>query len=372
MNSGLQRIDLLGGSKSTSYLASPLYVGLNQPILGYNSFKWNKKIEPIRYEEAKSIYLEDMELLSIRATSLFFDLLLAQISLDIAANNQANNDTIYKITKGRFNYGKIAENELLQMELRLLNSNNEFEQAKLDLEITTFALKSFLGMKDNEGFELIPPIDLHRFKVDYARALEEALGNRSTAIAFDRRVYEAQSELGKVKAENRMSVDVYAVYGLTQSGPDIESAYQNPEDQQKLVVGLQLPILDWGLAKGKVKMAESNMELIQTKVDQERIDFEKDLYLKVMQFNMQMSQLRIASKADTIGQKRFEVSKQRYLIGKIDITELNLAQEEKDMARKSYISSLRRFWNSYFEIRKLTLYDFLKNEKIEVDYKLLF
>ncbi|MBT7995528.1 MAG: TolC family protein, partial [Bacteroidetes bacterium] len=133
-----------------------------------------------------------------------------------------------------------------------------------------------------------------------------------------------------------------------------------------------LPILDWGLAKGRSKMAESNMELIQTRVDQDRIDFEKELYLKVMQFNMQMTQLLIASKADTIGQKRFKVSKHRYLIGKIDITDLNLAQEEKDMARKNYISTLRLYWDSYFEIRRLTLFDFLKNERIDVDYSLLY
>ncbi|MBT4338900.1 MAG: TolC family protein [Bacteroidetes bacterium] len=372
MNSGLQRIDLLGGSKSTSYLASPLYIGISQPIWGFNAYKWSKRIEPIKYQEAKSVYLEDMERLSIRATALFFDLLLAQISYEIASNNQANNDTIYKITKGRYNLGKIAENELLQMELRLLNSNNELEQSKLQVEITTFALKSFLGIKNDERFKLIPPIDCKRFTVDYKLALSEALENRSEAISFDRRVYEAQSELEKVKADNRLSVDVYAVYGLTQSGPDIETTYRNPEDQQKLMVGLQLPILDWGLAKGRSKMAESNMELIQTRVDQDRIDFEKELYLKVMQFNMQMTQLLIASKADTIGQKRFKVSKHRYLIGKIDITDLNLAQEEKDMARKNYISTLRLYWDSYFEIRRLTLFDFLKNERIDVDYSLLY
>ncbi|MBT3302867.1 MAG: hypothetical protein HN921_02875 [Bacteroidetes bacterium] len=66
------------------------------------------------------------------------------------------------------------------------------------------------------------------------------------------------------------------------------------------------------------------------------------------------------------------MSKHRYLIGKIDITDLNLAQEEKDMARKNYISTLRLYWDSYFEIRRLTLFDFLKNERIDVDYSLLY
>jgi outer membrane protein len=368
VNSGLERIDLLGDTRSTSYLSSPLYLGVSQPVFGYNAFKWDKKIEPLKYKEAESKYIESMEQLAIRATNLFFDLLLAEINLEIAELNQANNDTIYKITRGRYNYGKIAENELLQMELALLNSNNKLEEARLNVQIAAFALKSFLGMKTDEDLTLQSPVHLHHFKVEYPLALEQALENRAASIGFERQLLEAQSELQKVKADNRISVDVYAMYGLTQSAPDIESAYQDMQDQQKLMLGLQMPIIDWGLSKGKVKMAESNKELVSTRVEQSKTDFKKEVYLKVMQFNMQSQQLMIAAKADTIGQKRFEVSKQRYLIGKIDITELNIAQEEKDLARKAYISSLRSFWNSYFEIRKLTLYDFLKNEKIAVDF----
>ena len=70
----------------------------------------------IKYEESKRSYLEEMENVSQQASQLYFNLLVAQIDNDIQLKNKANNDTLYRISKGRYNLGKIAENELLQME----------------------------------------------------------------------------------------------------------------------------------------------------------------------------------------------------------------------------------------------------------------
>ena len=56
--------------------------------------------------------------------------------------------------------------------------------------------------------------------------------------------------------------------------------------------------------------------------------------------------------------ERYNVAQNRYLIGKIDITNLNIALTEKDDAKRSYIEALKSFWTAYFELRRLTLYDF--------------
>jgi outer membrane protein TolC len=168
--------------------------------------------------------------------------------------------------------------------------------------------------------------------------------------------------------ENRFNANLYAMYGLTQSAVEFANAYKNPQDQQQLSLGIQIPILDWGLARAKIKMAQSNEELVNTQVAQQKIDFDQQILIKVMQFNMQHTQLTIAAKADTIGEKRFEVTKARYMIGKVDITELNIAMTEKDRATQDYIAALRSFWNTYYEIRKLTLFDFVENKQLGVDF----
>ena len=115
LNSDLQRIDIFGDSTRTSYLSSPLNIGISQPLFNYNPYKWAKKVEPMRYNEAERRYIEDVEQININASNLFFSLLDAQIRLRIQQLNLANNDTLYQIARGRFNIGTIAENLLLQI-----------------------------------------------------------------------------------------------------------------------------------------------------------------------------------------------------------------------------------------------------------------
>ncbi len=115
-------------------------------------------------------------------------------------------------------------------------------------------------------------------------------------------------------------------------------------------------------------MAESNRELVSTTVNQALVDFEQEVMLRVMEFNMLKSQLEIAEKADIIAQKRYEVTRERFLIGRIDIIELNLALEEKDRSKQRYLAALRTYWRGFYEMRRLTLYDFLNNRPLEMDY----
>jgi len=253
------------------------------------------------------------------------------------------------------------------MELRYLNSKSSLRESELELNNRVFYLKSYLRLPEWEEIKLIPPINVLNIEVDPRKAKEEALKNRSDILSFDRKLLEAQSSVSRAKSDGRFSASLYAVYGLTQSAEDIEDAYKEPSEQQQVMVGISIPIIDWGLAKGKIKMAESQQELVKTSVEQERIDFNQEVYLKVMKFNIQNSQLHIASKSDTVAQKRYEVTKQRYIIGKIGITELNIAQTEKDNSKMGYVAALHNFWQQYYQVRKLTLFDFKDNREIFVD-----
>ena len=118
-------------------------------------------------------------------------------------------------------------------------------------------------------------------------------------------------------------------------------------------------------------MAQSNQEVVKTNVQQSEIDFDQEIMLQVMQFNLQDDQLRIASKADTIADLRYNVTKERFYIGKIDVLELNIAQREKDAATRSYLSALNNYWSYYYNIRRLTLYDFLRMSPLDENFDAL-
>ncbi len=369
VSSGLQRIDLIRDDNSeVSYLSTPINIGYRQPIFAFNPFKWERRVEPIRFEEAQRNYVESLEEISIRGTDLFFDLLLAQINIEINALNRASNDTLYQIARGRYELGRIAENELLQMELNLLNSDATLEQSRIDYEAAVFRFRSFLGLDGTRRLELIVPEIPQELRIDVGLALAEARHNRADMLTQQRQVIEAERQVDQAKAENRFNANLFAVFGYTQSADEFRGAYLDPLDQQRLTLGVQIPILDWGVSKGRVRMAESNQELVTATVNQALVDFEQEIFLRVMGFNMLESQMLVARKADEIADHRYEVTRQRFLIGRIDIIELNLALEEKDRSKQRYLQSLRNYWRGFYEMRLLTLYDFLNDRPLVVDF----
>ncbi len=371
LTSGLRRNDnTIGENKNTAYNSTPVNIGYSQPLFQYNSFKWDRKIEPLKYEEASRTYIENIEEVALTATNHFFNLLAAQIQIEIAKKNLHSYDTLYHIAEGRYNLGKIAENELLQLELNFLRAQAAEENAQLDYENVLFVLKSFLRVTTDQPIELIPPAETFHFPIDIDEAIKHAKENSSTALGFDRRLLEAESDVNKAKMDGRIDAELFAVYGLTQTAEDIKGSYISPLEQKQLSLGITVPILDWGKARGEIKMAESSAELTRTSIEQERIDFEQNIYLKIKQFEMQENQLMIAAKSDTVAQKRYEVTQQRYLIGKVnDVLELNNAQIDNDNAKKAYYQSLNTYWTNYYTIRKLTLFDFKEGKKIEFDIK---
>jgi outer membrane protein TolC len=374
LSTGLARTDNYSEDATTtnSYLSTPINLGFSQPIFNFNPYKWDKQIEPMKYKAAKRNYLETVEEVSLTSVNYFFNLLSAQIDQRVAQINVSNYDTLYKIAQGRYVSGKIAENDLLQLELNFLNAQSALEKANLELENTSFRLKSFLRLQNEEEIHLIIPLPDKFNTVDYELALEQAMSNSSDMIDFERRLLESQANVNRAKSENGFNANLYAVFGLNGNASNLSDSYKSPGDKQQLSLGLNVPILDWGMRKGQVKMAESNADLVETSVEQERLDFSQNIFLQVSEYNMQQNQLLIASKSDTVAAKSYNASKNRYLIGKISVTDLNIAQTEKDKATIAHIRALQTFWRNYFELRKMTLYDFYKQKPLDVDFDQIF
>lgn len=365
--SDLQRIDNFEPQKNTQYVSVPFQFSYRQPVLLYNDLKWNKKIEPLRYEESQRKYIEDLEQIGTETTNLFFNALDAQIRFQVASLNSANQDTLYKLSIGRYDLGKIAENDLLQIELSSLNAENEVAEASLNLETAMQGLKRYLGYPTNQDLVLAVPSGIPIFDIAYEDALLQARNNRQKVLEFSRRRLEASQNVAQAKGNNGYQISLNAGFGASEQGYNISEVYPGSQQQQYFSLGIGIPLLDWGRNRALVRQAQANQELTEVTVQQDELAFEQEIYLQVMGFNMQKKRLEIAARADTIAQKRYNVTKNRYYIGKISITDLNIAQNEKDQARRSYLAELRNFWVSYYTLRRLTHYDFERGGLIEYD-----
>jgi outer membrane protein TolC len=361
VNSGLGYFKDYSASSPEQWSGTVMNVRLDQPLFAFNPLRWDKRTEPLRYEESKREFVEQMEFVNREAVNRFFNVLNAQYNLQIARFNLANNDTIYKIEQGRYNIGTTSQDKLLQVELQLLRSRQDVAQATLDLETAGLQLRSYIGLTESDAFNLLLPEEIPQFQVDLPEALEQAKKNRAAFIAFERRRIEADREVAQARGQ-RFETTLSASFGLNNNGNLLSDVYQDPLEQQQFNLTLSVPVLDWGRNKSRMRTAMANKKLNDYVIAQDEIIFEQEVMTQVRQFEMLRLQIEITKKSDEVAQERYNVAQNRYLIGKIDITNLNIALTEKDNAKRSYIAALKSFWTAYFDLRRLTLYDFANNE----------
>ncbi len=371
LNTSMQFIDPLKTAGASRYFMSvPVGVTLSQPIFGVNSMKWRRKIEPVRYNEAKAAYLENVEIITLRTITYYFQLLLAKENLNIAEQNKSNADRIYEIAEARRKMGQISENELLQLKLSALKAESNLTKEQSALDAAMFRLRSFLGLSETDNIDPVIPTLEQYPEITYTEVLEMALHNNPFAQNVRRRQLEADYEVAQAKGAQRQ-IDLYASVGYTGQEQSFRSAYQNLMDYQVIQVGVKIPILDWGKRKGRVKVAESNREVVESRLKQEQMNFNQDIFLLVEQYKNQAEQLRIASEADVIAQQRYNTSVESFMIGKINTLDLNDAQISKDNARATYVSEMHLYWYYLYQLRSLTLHDFVNDTNLDAEFERL-
>ena len=359
----LQRFDDFD-RKNTLYNGVPFGIGYSQPLFRFNNLKWEQKIQPLKYNESRQAFIESMEDIAIRANGYFFDLLLAQVNFHIAETNLDNTKKILLVANTKYDLGKISRNEILQLQLEQLKAEKSVGIARRDMEIATLNLRSYTGLNDTERIALLLPASTINMQVATDKVLSQAYANRSDAIGFVRRIAEARRDVSKARGDNGLNASLIAQLGFSKSAATISRVYQSPKDQQQFQLTFSIPILDWGRSRSREKTAEANLQFTEYAVEQDKQIFTQEIVTQITLFDLMKQQLILTAQADSIASEKYQIAKDRYVLGNLSITDLSIAFQENDQAKRDYISALRDFWGAYYQIRYLSLYDFENNQKI--------
>ena len=341
-------------NKTVAYNSQPVMIGYQQTLFGYNSLKWSRRIEPLYYSRAEKSYNESLELIASRTVTYFFAVAQAQTELEIALYNYASADTLNRYARGRYDIGRITESEMLQLELNRVSAEANVLSARNLLDDAMQTLCSYLSIDNGVVVEVkVDPVvpSLH---VEPEKVLALAREYSPDPVSFELRLLEGQSNLAQAKANSGLQADLYFQLGLSQTADNLPGSYRSPLNQEYASIGISLPILDWGRGKGRVKVAESNLRLIETQVEQEYKDFEINIGRLVRQFNLQAYRVEIAAKTAQLAQQRYDVARHLYMLGKSTILDFNTATQEKDAAYRGHISAIEHFWSLYYGLRSMT------------------
>lgn len=362
LDTRLQRFDNFSADQ-TVYQGDPIGISITQPLFAVNPFKWDNETRPLEYEQSKRRYVQDMEQTSRTAARLFFQLLVEQKNLEIALQNESANDTVFRIEQGRYNLGTSTEDQLLQTELNLLTAESEAQQARLDLQTRSLELRNFIGLTENVELELTVPDDAPNFQIEYETALRYAKDNRAEFLDFQLDRLEAERSVAEARAR-RFNADLTAGFGFNSAQTNsLSDVYNNDFNAtgSRIRLGFAIPLLDGGRNKARMNQAKELQRLTTFNIEQEQINFEQEISNAVRNFEQILGQIQIAETRQQVALKSFEITNGRYLAGKVGILDLNNARQTKDAGIRNYISSLQQYWDAYYELRTLTLYDFQNN-----------
>ncbi|MDF1571459.1 MAG: TolC family protein [Bacteroidales bacterium] len=358
-------------SADQEFSSSPIYIGINQPIFQYNWAKWYRKTAPLEYERGQRDYLETIEEIAHRSTALFFSYLRIQTNYELARSNLENSQDNLEIAEVRRGLGTISENDYSRIRLAVLNAQKSVRNADMDLRNADFELKSYINLDQSTKIELMIPLEMTLFYIDPEKALSEAKENKDDVINFQQRLLNAERELEQAKRDNSLSATLSGSYGLSNSSEVLGGIYEQPEQQQFVQLSVRVPILDWGRSASQVKLAESQRDLVLYDVERDMKDFDRRVVVQVERFNLLKEQLKTAEEADKVAENGYKIAQKKFQNGEISITELKISLSERESAKRDYIRSIEDYWESFFYIRILTLYDFEVERKIFYDNPML-
>ncbi len=350
----------------TQYSGLPIRIGIDQPFFAFNPLKWERQIQPLRWLEAAKKYQFDREQINSNAADLFAQLLLAYNDLAIALTNQSSIDGLYTIAQERYELGEISRRDLIQLELELAFAQRARQAATLNVELVSADILRFLG-ESNTNRMLIPrlPKVENPITVGMEIALNEWLSNRFEVISGQIAQLQAASELERIQRANNFSMNVRASVGWAGSSMKADDIYTTARAEQAFQIGIAIPILDWGQRKDNKTIAAAQQEFTRQQVAQDLLDARTQVQQVVQQFLNLQQELAIAERISGLATQRYDISTQSYVLGAISLTELTLAQREKDQALRDYIQTLSRYWQWYYLLRLQTLYDFEQQQKID-------
>src|SRR6185437_6936387 len=223
----MSRLDLFGDQTSRLYSTTPVLLTLQQDLFKPRTLVWNEKIQSLNASVAERGYYEAREDVAGAIAGAFFDLYSGQMTYDNAAANASVNDTLYTLNKGRYEVGKISENDLLNSELQLLRARASVDDAKLQRDRAEAALRRLIIFPTDRQFTIVTPDSIPTIDADPDVAVKEALKNASAIQQNDLDKTQTQREITEAKLNNRFNATISASVGFNQTSRARELVQQS-------------------------------------------------------------------------------------------------------------------------------------------------
>lgn len=349
-----------------NYISNPIIFSYSQDFNAVNNYRWKSKLEPLEFENAKKQFMEDTESITIKTIQLYYNLLDAELNLEIARLNKNNADTLYLFGQRKLKIGAITRAEYLRLELNKVNANINLESQQLTCQNALSELNNFLELPEETKLVCSYSQAIPQVYISSAMAIEKAYENNPDMIALEQKIIESEKSIRSANA-NRMSASFSVTLGLNQNQETLSEAYHDLRDRQGVSFTLSLPIIDWGENKRVIQQAKLKHKQVEESNRKQKDHLRIEVLKKVQEFNIQGKQVEASCLADSISKVAYDAVQKQFILGQTNIVDLNTSYSDMQSAQNKFMNTLRNFWIQLYSLRKICLYDFEKEQDLSFE-----
>ena len=311
-----------------------------------------------------------MKLLSENTTyataNLFFDLCLAKENLDLALDQVEKSDTLLIIGETLFKHDALSKSNLLALRLNKMEQEDELLKNRNEYQKKMFQLLSYIGIEDDDSIQIELPTNRPTIAILYRTALEECRRNNPSYLEMSQNILSASKDLDKTKKERFFDTNIDVSIGSNQYSDKFKEAYRKVLQQDVISIGITIPLIDWGIRNGRYKIAKSALETVRAEEKQRIQELEQEIFATVNNYQVQQNVYDRALKAFTLSKTIYVETLEKFKLGAADVKELKDAMTTIKESHRRYVNALCESWLSYMNIRRLTLYDFVKHTSLTI------
>jgi outer membrane protein len=351
LNTSLTRFDDYS-LKTKRYSGSPFFLQIQQPLFGYNDWRWRKRIAPLKLLVATLQQKQSKYDITYEVVELFFNVANYQTELAIAKESYTLGETLLKNEKKKLQIGVSDNDKVLQLQIRVLEGSQEINNLNLLLEKATAEFLQFLQMPKTaypmveiparipaSAYSTLQLID----SIDKNDLLETYFKMRSTEIASDR----------ERRKKGTSSISVNMSYGLNKSGNEFSKVYQHPNQRQGLNIGVNIPIYDWGRRKYSGYYSDEQQKELVLRVEKEKQSLSKEIALSLAAITEAVIQSKSTIQLDSLTKQRVKNALKMFEAGKLTLIELQSAESEAARYQRLTFGLVKQYFLALHKLQQL-------------------
>ncbi|MFZ5556249.1 MAG: TolC family outer membrane protein [Pseudomonadota bacterium] len=342
-----------GNSAPQSFNSDQIGFTASQPLFRMQNFVAYEQAQ-IQVEQAESQFGTATQDLILRVSQAYFDILLAQVNVELAAAQKKAFGEQLEQAKRNFEVGTATIVDTYEAQARFDLTNAQEIAAKNQLEITRRALQQIIGRFPDqlqrgrsEKFELFQP-DPPRMDDWIAIGIGNSLELQTQQAAYDL----AAKEVERARAGHYPTVDLVASYtdagnigaSITGRGIDISS--------YEIGVQVNVPIFEGFATQSRVREALSNQDRALQDLDNVRRTITQRVQAAYLNVTNGIAQVKALEQSLISSQSQLDSTKLGQEVGVRTQVDVLNATQQLTTARRDYFQAVYSYVIAYLQLQQ--------------------